>query len=88
MKHYFFMDRGDFFAHLVDGSEEMFEKATEQVSKEKLDSYLEMAIRTSSVKSDPFKDDVSCFLNRLGITEQLFVTNVTSGQFGGRKGID
>jgi hypothetical protein len=29
MKHYFFMDRGDFFAHLVDGSEEMFEKACE-----------------------------------------------------------
>ena len=84
MKHYFFMDRGDFFAHFVDGSEEMFEKASEQVSKEKLDSYLEMAIRTSSVKNDPYKDDVSCTLNKLGISEQLFVTKVTSGQaFGG-----
>lgn len=69
MKHYFFMDRGDFFAHFVDGSEEMFEKASEQVSKEKLDSYLEMAIRTSSVRSDPYKDDVSCTLNKLGISE-------------------
>jgi|TARA_B110000285_G_scaffold229986_1_gene295745 hypothetical protein len=29
MKHYFFMDRGDFFAHLVDGSEDLFEKASE-----------------------------------------------------------
>mmetsp|Transcript_12089 Transcript_12089/g.20390 ORF Transcript_12089/g.20390 Transcript_12089/m.20390 type:complete len:221 (+) Transcript_12089:291-953(+) len=86
MKHYFFMDKGDFFAHLVDGSEEMFEKATDQVSKEKLDSYLELAIRTSSVRSDPYKDDVSCMLNKLGITEQLFVTKVTSGQFGGKKG--
>ena len=84
MKHYFFMDRGDFFAHFVDGSEEIFEKASEQVSKEKLDSYLEMAIRTSSVRSDPYKDDVSCMLNKLGISEQLFVTRVTSGQaFGG-----
>lgn len=29
MKHYFFMDQGDFFAHFVDGSEEIFEKASE-----------------------------------------------------------
>lgn len=79
MKHYFFMDRGDFFSHFVDGSEDLFEKASEHVSKEKLDSYLEMAIRTSSVNSDQYKDDVSCKLNKLGITEQLFVTRVTSG---------
>lgn len=86
IKHYFFMDRGDFFAHFVDGSEELFEKASEQVSKEKLDSYLEMAIRTSSVRSDPYKDDVSCMLNRYGISDQLFVTRVTSGQaFGGEE---
>jgi gamma-tubulin complex component 2 len=84
MRHYFFMDKGDFFSHFVDGSEEMLEKASEQVSKEKLDSYLEMAIRTSSVKNDPYKDDVSCTLNKYGISEQLFVTRVTSGTaFGG-----
>jgi gamma-tubulin complex component 2 len=88
IKHYFFMDRGDFFAHFVDGSEDLFEKASEQVSKEKLDSYLEMAIRTSSVRSDPYKDDVSCTLNKLGISEQLFVTKVTSGQAFGGQGLD
>lgn len=73
------MDRGDFFSHFVDGSEDMLEKASEQVSKEKLDSYLELAIRTSSVKSDPYKDDVFCTLNKYGISEQLFVTRITSG---------
>jgi len=78
------MDRGDFFAHFVDGSEDMLEKASEQVSREKLDSYLEMAIRTSSVRSDIYKDDVSCTLNQYGISEQLFVTRVTSGQVFGK----
>ena len=29
IKHYFFMDRGDFFSHFVDGSEDMLEKASE-----------------------------------------------------------
>lgn len=45
MKHHYFMDRGDFFSILVTGSEELFEKASEQVSQEKLDSYLEIAMK-------------------------------------------
>lgn len=47
-----------------------------------------MAIRTSSAKNDVFKDDVSCMLNKLRITDQLYVTKVTSGQFGGSKGLE
>lgn len=45
IKHHFFMDRGDFFSILVNGSEELFERAREQVSKEKLDSYLDIAVK-------------------------------------------
>ena len=45
LKHHFFLDRGDFFSVLVNGSEELFEKAREQVSKEKLDSYLQIAVK-------------------------------------------
>ena len=74
------MDKGDLFSILVNSAEEdIFEKSCEQVSKEKLDSHLEMAIRQSSMRSDPYKDDVSCSLSKLGIAEQLFVTKVTSG---------
>jgi hypothetical protein len=29
IKHHFFMDRGDFFSILVNGSEELFERARE-----------------------------------------------------------
>lgn len=87
IKHHFFLDRGDFFSVLVNGSEELFERAREQVSKEKLDSYLEIAVKQSSLRSDPFKDDVSSNLKDISIAEQLFVTRVTSGQaFQGRGG--
>lgn len=41
-----------------------------------------MAIRTSSVNSDPFKDDVSCELNSYGVGEQLTVTCLTRGALG------
>jgi gamma-tubulin complex component 2 len=69
IKHFFFLDRGDFFLHFVEGSEEVLETETANMSIEKLESYLEMAIRTSSANSDAFKDDVSCSLNIFGLIE-------------------
>jgi gamma-tubulin complex component 2 len=52
------------------------------VTKEKLESYLEMAIRTSSVNADPFKDDVTCSLNTWGLIEQLFAIRNIKGALG------
>jgi len=49
---------------------------------EKLESYLEMAIRTSSANADPFKDDVSCSLNTFGLIEQLFAIRNIKGALG------
>jgi len=31
MNHYFFFDKGDFFTHFIDGSEEILEKFTTEV---------------------------------------------------------
>ena len=72
IKHYFFLDKGDFFLHFVDGSENIFEKETKDITIEKAESYLEMAVRTSSANADPFKDDLTCTLNSYGLIEQLF----------------
>jgi gamma-tubulin complex component 2 len=69
MKHYFFMDRGDFFSHLVDGAAEVFETKVNKVKFEKIQSFLDMAIRTASTNSDPFKDDVVCELSPHVISE-------------------
>lgn len=82
INHYFFFDRGDFFSHFIDGCEELLEKFTSEVNIQKLESLLDMAIRTSSANSDPFKDDVSCELNRYGVQEQLTVTCLTKGALG------
>ena len=69
IKHFFFLDRGDFFLHFVEGSEDILEQTTSTITIEKLESYLEMAIRTSTANTDPFKEDVSCFLNTYGLIE-------------------
>ncbi len=57
------MDKGDFFIHFCEGSDEILDAPIHSVSTEKLESFLELAIRTSSANADPFKEDVSCELN-------------------------
>lgn len=59
IKNYFFLEKGDFFVHLIDSCEEELGKNARVVSKEKLESLLEMSIRTSSLSSDPFMEDLS-----------------------------
>jgi gamma-tubulin complex component 2 len=63
------MDRGDFFSHFVDGAEDVLEQKVQKVKIEKLESLLEMAIRTASTNSDPFKEDVTCELSPHVISE-------------------
>ena len=82
IKHYFFLDKGDFFLHFVEGSEDILESQTTPMTIEKLESYLEMAIRTSSANADPFKDDVTCTINSYGLIEQLFAIRNIRGALG------
>lgn len=58
------------------------------MTMEKLDSYLEMAIRTSSANADPFKEDVGCQLNSYGLIEQLFAISNIRGALGSRAGVN
>jgi|688.fasta_scaffold1731369_1 gamma-tubulin complex component 2 len=50
--NYFFFKRGDVFSHFIDGCEEILESLSSEVKMEKIESFLEMAIRTSSANSD------------------------------------
>lgn len=69
MKHYFFLDLGDFLIHFLDAADDIMDDVTNNVSIEKLESLLEMAIRTSSANLDPFKDDLTCELNTYSLNE-------------------
>lgn len=62
IKYYFFLQAGDFFIHFMDSAGSELAKEPVLISQEKLQSLLEMSIRTSSADSDPFKDDVYCYL--------------------------
>lgn len=62
IKQYFFMQAGDLFIHFLDAAEGELKKDGRLISQEKLQSLLEMSIRTSSAENDHFKDDVYCYL--------------------------
>jgi gamma-tubulin complex component 2 len=79
IKHYFFLDTGDFFVHFVDSAEDELNKPMKSVSKEKLESLLEMSLRTSSANADVFKDDLTCDLYPYTLMEQLFAMQSVNG---------
>ena len=82
IKHYFFLDLGDFFIHFFDSADKYLESLAKEVSNDKLKSLLEMAIRTSTANADPFKDDLTCELNNYSLVEQIFVMQNIRGALG------
>lgn len=75
LKHYFFLDTGDFFIHFLDAADDELSKPVSAISPEKLDSLLDLSLRMSSAANDPYKEDLSCDLSRFNIIEVLLAKN-------------
>lgn len=58
MKRYFLMSQGDFFVHLVDMARDELSKNLVDILDERMSALIELAQRTSTAASDPFKDDL------------------------------
>lgn len=58
MKHYFLLDQGDFIVQFMDMAEEELQKDIDYIMPTRLESLLELALRTSVVNEDKYKDDV------------------------------
>ena len=58
VKHYFLLDQGDFIVQFMDMAEEELQKDIDYIMPTRLESLLELALRTSVVNEDKYKDDV------------------------------
>jgi gamma-tubulin complex component 2 len=65
--------------HFLDAAEDELYKDYKQISQEKLQSLLEISIRTSSADTDPYKDDVNCYLT--SYTPHQVVHSVQTKEF-------
>lgn len=52
------MDKGDFFVHFMDLTEEELKKPVDDIIPPRLEALLELALRMSTANTDPFKDDL------------------------------
>lgn len=73
LKHYFFLDRSDFFAYFLELSHSELRKAAKAVNSDKLQSLLDFVISQPGTvaMSDPFKDDIKIKINEVGLTNWL-----------------
>ena len=58
MKHYFLLDQGDFIVQFMDLCGDELCQSVDMVETTRLESLLELALRTSAAKEDPYKDNV------------------------------
>lgn len=81
LKHYFFLDRSDFFSYFLElGASELSKKAN-TVNESKLQSLLDLVLRQpgSIAAQDPFKEDVKVRMNKVGLTKWLMQVVSVSG---------
>lgn len=79
MKHYFFLDRSDFFTYFLDLGASELKKPWRLVNVSKLQSLLDLVLRQpgSIAAQDPFKEDVKVHMNNVGLTQLVMrVVNV------------
>ena len=58
IKHYFLLDKGDFIVQFMDMTEIEMKQHIDDILPSRLESLLELALRTSTANVDPFKDDL------------------------------
>lgn len=72
VKHYFLLDQGDFIVQFMDMAEEELQKDIDDIMPTRLESLLELALRTSVVNEDKYKDDVRVELLPYDLLTQMF----------------
>eukprot|EP00300_Choanocystis_sp_HF-7_P012422 c17884_g1_i1.p1 GENE.c17884_g1_i1~~c17884_g1_i1.p1 ORF type:complete len:744 (+),score=185.64 c17884_g1_i1:32-2263(+) len=71
LKHFLLLDQGDFFVHFMDAAETHLAQPREAISVNKLEAFLDLAVRASVNGEDPFRDDLSCELTDHTLLTQL-----------------
>ena len=57
--------------HFLDIADEELQKNVAEVDPLKLESLLELAQRTSNATTDPYKDDLSCYIQQFTLMQKL-----------------
>ncbi|CAH8642508.1 unnamed protein product [Schistosoma margrebowiei] len=73
VKRFFLLDQGDFIVHFMDAAAAELRKNSEIISQLRLNYLLELALRTSTANSDPFKDNLSVVIFQFDLISQILM---------------
>ena len=81
LKHYFFLDRAEFFLYFLELSSSELRKPNKSVNIGKLQSLLDLVLRQpgSIAAADPFKEDVKVKMNEISLTQWLMKIVMVQG---------
>ncbi|KAF7936619.1 uncharacterized protein EAE97_007985 [Botrytis byssoidea] len=85
LKHYFFLDRSDFFSYFLELGNSELRKPLKAVNTSKLQSLLDLVLRQpgSVAAQDPFKEDIKVEMNDISLTNMLTrVVNISGIEQG------
>uniref|UniRef100_A0A453CC19 Gamma-tubulin complex component n=2 Tax=Aegilops tauschii subsp. strangulata TaxID=200361 RepID=A0A453CC19_AEGTS len=71
LKRYLLLDQGDFLVHFMDIAREELTKKPEDISVEKLQSLVDIALRSTAAASDPSHEDLTCCVERSSLLKKL-----------------
>ncbi|XP_073027591.1 gamma-tubulin complex component 2-like isoform X2 [Primulina eburnea] len=84
IKHYILLDQGDFLVHFMDIAWEELMKKPDDISTEKLQSLLDLALRSTAAVADSYHEDLTCcvetttLLKRLSVLRDLQIDQIAS----------
>ncbi|CAE7256707.1 spc97 [Symbiodinium sp. CCMP2592] len=68
LRHFFFLSKADWFGHFLDTAGEL-ERPAEEIPLARLDGLLDLAVRASSLATDPYREDISCGLHSFRVED-------------------
>ncbi|KAI3733306.1 hypothetical protein L6452_12748 [Arctium lappa] len=71
IKHYLLLDQGDFLVHFMDIARDELAKTPNEISVEKLQSLLDLALRSTAAAADPLHEDVTCSVDICSLLKRL-----------------
>ncbi|CAN0859852.1 Gamma-tubulin complex component 2 [Linum grandiflorum] len=75
IKHYLLLDQGDFLVHFMDIARDELTKKLDEISVEKLQSLLDLALRTTAAAADPCHEDLTCCVEKATLRKRLGTLN-------------
>ncbi|KAH7571289.1 hypothetical protein JRO89_XS04G0015700 [Xanthoceras sorbifolium] len=71
IKHYLLLDQGDFLVHFMDIAREELTKKLDEINEEKLQSLLDLALRSTAAAADPCHEDLTCCVERSSLLKRM-----------------